>query len=65
MKILFVQTGGTIDKDYPHTTKGWPLNLVGLLRFEFLKNSIHLLSLKFKLNFRKIVWKSAMLIVSN
>ena len=23
MKILFVQTGGTIDKDYPHTTKGW------------------------------------------
>ncbi len=23
MKILFIQTGGTIDKDYPHTTKGW------------------------------------------
>ena len=23
MKILFVQTGGTIDKDYPKTTKGW------------------------------------------
>ncbi|MCB0490471.1 MAG: asparaginase [Cyclobacteriaceae bacterium] len=23
MKVLFVQTGGTIDKDYPHTTKGW------------------------------------------
>lgn len=23
MKIVFVQTGGTIDKDYPHTTKGW------------------------------------------
>ncbi len=23
MKILFLQTGGTIDKDYPHTTKGW------------------------------------------
>jgi L-asparaginase len=22
-KILFIQTGGTIDKDYPHTTKGW------------------------------------------
>ena len=21
--ILFIQTGGTIDKDYPHTTKGW------------------------------------------
>ncbi|MBI9034775.1 MAG: asparaginase [Bacteroidales bacterium] len=22
-KIAFIQTGGTIDKDYPHTTKGW------------------------------------------
>ncbi len=23
MKIIFIQTGGTIDKDYPHSTKGW------------------------------------------
>ena len=23
MKLYFIQTGGTIDKDYPHTTKGW------------------------------------------
>lgn len=23
MKILFIQTGGTIDKDYPRTSKGW------------------------------------------
>lgn len=23
MQLLFIQTGGTIDKDYPHTTKGW------------------------------------------
>jgi L-asparaginase len=23
MDITFIQTGGTIDKDYPHTTKGW------------------------------------------
>jgi hypothetical protein len=23
MKITFIQTGGTIDKDYPQTTKGW------------------------------------------
>ncbi len=22
-RIIFIQTGGTIDKDYPHTTKGW------------------------------------------
>ncbi len=23
MKLIFIQTGGTIDKDYPHTTRGW------------------------------------------
>jgi L-asparaginase len=23
MKLVFIQTGGTIDKDYPRTTKGW------------------------------------------
>jgi len=23
MKLVFIQTGGTIDKDYPHTTSGW------------------------------------------
>ncbi len=23
MKIVFIQTGGTIDKDYPRTSKGW------------------------------------------
>ncbi len=23
MHLLFIQTGGTIDKDYPHSTKGW------------------------------------------
>lgn len=23
LKLIFIQTGGTIDKDYPHTTKGW------------------------------------------
>ena len=23
MKIIFIQTGGTIDKDYPKTTEGW------------------------------------------
>lgn len=33
MKIVFVQTGGTIDKDYPHTTKGWA--------FEFGEPAIH------------------------
>ena len=23
MKLIFIQTGGTIDKDYPQSTKGW------------------------------------------
>lgn len=27
MKYLFIQTGGTIDKDYPHTTKGWAFEI--------------------------------------
>ena len=27
MKLLFIQTGGTIDKDYPHTTKGWAFEI--------------------------------------
>lgn len=27
MNYLFIQTGGTIDKDYPHTTKGWAFEI--------------------------------------
>ena len=27
MKILFIQTGGTIDKDYPRTTKGYAFEI--------------------------------------
>ncbi|MCX7834350.1 MAG: asparaginase domain-containing protein [Ignavibacteria bacterium] len=27
MKILFIQTGGTIDKDYPRLTKGYPFEI--------------------------------------
>jgi L-asparaginase len=27
MKILFIQTGGTIDKDYPKTRKGWAFEI--------------------------------------
>jgi L-asparaginase len=27
MKILFIQTGGTIDKDYPQTTRGWAFEI--------------------------------------
>lgn len=26
-KITFIQTGGTIDKDYPHQTKGWAFEI--------------------------------------
>lgn len=27
MKIIFIQTGGTIDKDYPKTQKGWAFEI--------------------------------------
>jgi len=27
MKIVFIQTGGTIDKDYPQVTKGWAFEI--------------------------------------
>ena len=27
MKITFLQTGGTIDKDYPKSTKGWAFEI--------------------------------------
>jgi len=27
MTITFIQTGGTIDKDYPHTSKGWAFEI--------------------------------------
>lgn len=27
MKITFIQTGGTIDKDYPHTSNGWAFEI--------------------------------------
>ena len=27
MKITFIQTGGTIDKHYPHTIKGWAFEI--------------------------------------
>ena len=27
MTITFIQTGGTIDKDYPKTTKGWAFEI--------------------------------------
>ena len=27
MKIIFIQTGGTIDKDYPKTRNGWAFEI--------------------------------------
>ena len=27
MKLIFIQTGGTIDKDYPQVTKGWAFEI--------------------------------------
>ena len=44
MKVVFIQTGGTIDKDYPHTTKGWA--------FEFGEPAINRILDKLKPSFQ-------------
>ena len=43
MKITFIQTGGTIDKDYPKTTKGWA--------FEIASPAVHRILEKINLPF--------------
>ena len=43
MTLLFIQTGGTIDKDYPQTTKGWA--------FEFGEPATHRILEKLKPSF--------------
>lgn len=41
MKIAFIQTGGTIDKDYPHSIKGWAFEIGNPAFMEILKNAQH------------------------
>lgn len=41
MKIAFIQTGGTIDKDYPHSIKGWAFEIGKPAFMEILKNAQH------------------------
>lgn len=41
MKIAFIQTGGTIDKDYPHSIKGWAFEIGKPAFIEVLKNAQH------------------------
>ncbi len=38
MKILFIQTGGTIDKDYPKNQKGWAFEITTPAFERILKN---------------------------
>lgn len=38
MKISFIQTGGTIDKDYPRTTKGYAFEITSPAVERILKN---------------------------
>jgi L-asparaginase len=39
MKIAFIQTGGTIDKDYPHHLKGWAFEIGNPAFKEILENA--------------------------
>ncbi|NPD46011.1 MULTISPECIES: asparaginase domain-containing protein [unclassified Lentimicrobium] len=41
MNIAFIQTGGTIDKDYPHSIKGWAFEIGSPAFIEILKNAQH------------------------
>lgn len=41
MNIAFIQTGGTIDKDYPHSIKGWAFEIGKPAFIEILKNAQH------------------------
>lgn len=41
MKIALVQTGGTIDKDYPHSVKGWAFEIGEPAFIQILKNAQH------------------------
>ncbi len=39
MKILFIQTGGTIDKDYPRTSGGYAFEITGPAVIRILENA--------------------------
>ncbi len=47
MKIALIQTGGTIDKDYPHSIKGWAFEIGKPAFINILKNAQHQHELSF------------------
>ncbi len=53
MKIAFIQTGGTIDKDYPHAFKGWAFEMGSPAFMRILDQAQHQHDLSFHEVFKK------------
>jgi L-asparaginase len=53
MKIAFIQTGGTIDKDYPHAKNGWAFEIGSPAFIRILKQAQHQHELSFYELFKK------------
>lgn len=53
MKIALIQTGGTIDKDYPHHIKGWAFEMGDPAFKRILANAQHQHEISFHEVFRK------------
>lgn len=53
MKIAFIQTGGTIDKDYPHAKNGWAFEIGSPAFIRILKQAQHQHDLSFYELFKK------------
>lgn len=56
MKIAFIQTGGTIDKDYPHSIKGWAFEIGDPAFINILQNA----QLNHELNFHEVCRKDSL-----
>lgn len=53
MEIAFIQTGGTIDKDYPHQIKGWAFEIGDPAFISILENAQHQHQISFHEVFKK------------
>ena len=61
MNILFLQTGGTIDKDYPKTSKGWAFEI----HEPAVKRILKKLNPSFNFNIQSILKKDSLEINEN
>lgn len=56
MEIAFIQTGGTIDKDYPHQIKGWAFEIGDPAFKRIMQQSKH----QHRLSFHEILRKDSL-----